>query len=193
MRKIWFVLTLVSLILIVFCSPNLSVKALTTAGERGVTLLIKLVGIYAVWLGFLEIVERSGLSERISSLLSPVVEKLFGKTDSETKQLISLNMSANMLGLGNASTPLGIKAMQNLDKQNATHSATLPMIMLVVINATSLQLIPTTIISLRQTYLSLSPTDIIFPTIIATTVSTILGIILVRICNKLNKRNINAT
>ncbi len=193
MRKIWFIFTLTSLVLLIFSSPNLGVKALMNAGEDGVSLIVKLVGIYAVWLGFLEIVEQSGLNKQISNLLSPIVDWLFGKTDKETKQLISLNMSANILGLGNASTPLGIKAMQNLDKQNNSNTASLPMIMLVVLNATSLQLIPTTIIGLRQTYESVNSTDIILPTIIATTISTIIGIVLVKICHAIHKRTSHAT
>ena len=187
MRRIWFVLVLISLICLL-SSPNLSIEALISAGQNGTMMIIKLIGIYAVWLGFLEIVEQSGLSQKIASLLSPVVDWLFGKTDLQTKQYISLNMSANILGLGNASTPIGLKVMQNLDQQNKSTTASLPMIMLVVLNATSLQLIPTTIISLRQTYGSVCSTDIIIPTMIATSVSTILGVLLVKLCNTLHSR-----
>jgi len=188
MKRIWFFITTASLITLMISVPNLSIEALMNAGRGGVELLLKLVGIYAIWLGFLEIVEQSGLSKKIASLLSPMVDWLFGKIDKQTKEYISLNISANMLGLGNASTPLGLKAMQSLDKQNTKNEASLPMITLVVLNATSLQLIPTTIISLRQTYQSVNSTDIILPTILATVFSTVLGIVLVKLCNKMRRR-----
>ncbi len=194
MKRIWFVFTLSSLVFLIFSSPTNCLEALMTAGKNGVGLIIKLLGIYAIWLGFFEIVSESGLSEKLSSLLSPVVDWLFGKTDKQTKELISLNMSANILGLGNASTPTGLSAMKNFDEQNTQKEiASLPMIMLVVLNATSLQLIPTTIIGLRQTYGSLNSADIILPTIISTVVSTIIGVALVKFCNSIKKRKINAS
>ena len=92
-----------------------------------------------------------------------------------------------MLGMGNAGTPIGLKAMKELNKDHKSNIASLPMIMLVVLNATSLQLLPTTIISLREVAGSLSSTDIILPSIIATTVSTLLGIVLVKLCHKWKK------
>ena len=191
MKRIWFIFTLSSLIFLIFSSPTNCLEALMQAGKDGVSLIIKLLGIYAIWLGFLEIVSESGLSKKLSSLLSPVVDWLFGKTDKQTKELIAINMSANILGLGNASTPTGLKAMKKLDEQNKQKEiASLPMIMLVVINATSLQLIPTTIIGLRQTYGSINSADIILPTIIATVVSTIIGVSLVKLCNKIREKKV---
>ena len=100
--------------------------------------------------------------------------------------MIALNMSANILGLGNASTPMGIKAMQALD--DGSGKATFSMIMLLVVNATSIQLLPSTVIGLRSSAGSANPADIILPTIIATAITTICGISLVLFCNFLHKK-----
>ena len=189
MRKIWFFMVLASLVTLLFVNPEDSINAMMNAGADAVNLTIKLLGIYAVWLGIIALVDACGLSEKIAALLDPVIDWLFGKTDNNTKKYIALNMSANILGMGNACTPTGLKAMQGLDKQNNySLTASTAMIMLIVINATSIQLIPTTIIGLRQQYGSTSSSDIILPTIISTLVSTVLGVILVKICAKIHKK-----
>ena len=191
MRKIWFFMVLASLVTLLFIDPEDSINAMMNAGADAVSLTIRLLGIYAVWLGIIALVDASGLSGKIANLLDPVIDWLFGKTDTETKKYIALNMSANILGMGNACTPTGLKAMNGLDKQNNSTTASTAMIMLIVINATSLQLIPTTIIGLRQQYGSTASSDIILPTIISTLVSTALGIILVKICAKIHKKHQN--
>ena len=92
-----------------------------------------------------------------------------------------------MLGLGNACTPMGIKAMQGLDKQNKSPKATHEMIMLMVINATSIQLLPTTVLGLRSAFKSINPTDILVPSILATLVSTFVAILGVKLAKRLCK------
>ncbi len=188
MRKIWFFMVLSSLVTLLFVNPEDCINALMTAGSDAVSLTIRLLGIYAVWLGIIALVDASGLSNKIANLMEPVIDWLFGRTDSETKRYIAMNLSANMLGMGNACTPTGLKAMAGLDKQNNSVTASMAMIMLVVINATSIQLIPTTIIGLRQQYGSTTSSDIILPTLIATIISTLLGVLLVKLCNKIFKR-----
>ena len=188
MRKIWFFMVLSSLVTLLFVNPEDCINALMTAGSDAVSLTFRLLGIYAVWLGIIALVDASGLSNKIANLMDPVIDWLFGKTDSETKRYIAMNLSANMLGMGNACTPTGLKAMAGLDKQNNSVTASMAMIMLVVINATSIQLIPTTIIGLRQQYGSTTSSDIILPTLIATIISTLLGVLLVKLCNKIFKR-----
>ena len=188
MRKIWFFMVLSSLVTLLFVNPEDCINALMTAGSDAVSLTIRLLGIYAVWLGIIALVDASGLSNKIANLMEPVIDWLFGRTDSETKRYIAMNLSANMLGMGNACTPTGLKAMAGLDKQNNSVTASMAMIMLVVINATSIQLIPTTIIGLRQQYGSTTSSDIILPTLIATIISTVLGVLLVKLCNKIFKR-----
>ena len=188
MRKIWFFMVLASLVTLLFINPEDCINAMMTAGSDAVSLTFRLLGIYAVWLGIIALVDASGLSNKIASLLEPAIDWLFGKTDNETKKYIAMNLSANMLGMGNACTPTGLKAMEGLDKQNNSVTASMAMIMLVVINATSIQLIPTTIIGLRQQYGSTTSSDIILPTLIATIISTLIGILLVKLCNKIFKR-----
>ena len=188
MRKIWFFMVLSSLVTLLFVNPEDCINALMTAGSDAVSLTFRLLGIYAVWLGIIALVDASGLSNKIANLMDPVIDWIFGKTDSETKRYIAMNLSANMLGMGNACTPTGLKAMAGLDKQNNSVTASMAMIMLVVINASSIQLIPTTIIGLRQQYGSTTSSDIILPTLIATIISTLLGVLLVKLCNKIFKR-----
>lgn len=188
MRKIWFFMVLASLVTLLFVDPEQSINAMMNAGSDAVTLSIKLLGIYAVWLGIIALVDACGLGEKLANLLEPLIDWLFGKTDSETKKYLAMNMSANILGMGNACTPTGIKAMQGLDKQNASTTASVAMIMLIVINATSIQLIPTTILGLRAQYGGTTSSDIILPTLVSTAISTILGVMLVKICAKFKRR-----
>lgn len=188
MRKIWFFMVLASLVTLLFVDPEQSINAMMNAGSDAVTLSIKLLGIYAVWLGIISLVDACGLGEKLANLLEPLIDWLFGKTDSETKKYLAMNMSANILGMGNACTPTGIKAMQGLDKQNNSTTASVAMIMLIVINATSIQLIPTTILGLRAQYGSTTSSDIILPTLVSTAVSTILGVMLVKICARFKRR-----
>jgi spore maturation protein A len=122
--------------------------------------------------------ERTGLSEKIARLLKPINRFLFGKIDDESSGFISLNLSANLLGMSGATTPMGINAIRSLDKSKNTDYA---VAMFFVINATSVQLIPSSILALRTTFNSASPSDIILPTILATLVSTMVGILLVKI------------
>ena len=187
MRRIWYVIMLASLIALCIINPENSINAMMDAGEKAVMLSIKLIGVYAIWLGILGIVDQTKLSDKISSLLSPVIDFLFGKNlDQQTKNYISMNLSTNILGMGNACTPLGIRAMNGLDKlNNHSTTASTAMIMLMVINATSIQLLPTTIIGLRASYGSTTSSDIIIPSIIATTLTTVLGVLLVKLCSKI--------
>ncbi len=185
MKAVWFVLMMSGLIALTIIEPEKTISVLISAGSDAVMLSIKLLGIYAVWLGFLGILDQTKLSEKIANLMEPLIDFLFGKQiDQKTKGLISLNLASNILGVGNASTPIGIKAMQGLDKINNSEVASSAMIMLMVINATSIQLLPTTIIGLRATHQSLNAGDIILPSIITTLVTTILGIILVKTLSK---------
>ena len=181
-------MVLASLVTLLFINPEDCINAMMTAGGDAVSLTFRLLGIYAVWLGIIALVDASGLSNKIANLLEPAIDWLFGKTDNETKKYIAMNLSANMLGMGNACTPTGLKAMEGLDKHNNSVTASMAMIMLVVINATSIQLIPTTIIGLRQQYGSTTSSDIILPTLIATIISTLIGVLLVKLCNKIFKR-----
>ena len=156
-----------------------------TASGSAVNLAVKLIAVYAVWLGLIEIVKATQLSRKLSALLSPLIDLLFGKVENKAKDYIAMNMSFNMLGVGNAATPTGIKAFNALE--DGSDKATASMVMLLVINATSIQLLPTTIIGMRVTAGSLNATDIIIPSLIATVVSTVVGVLLVKLVYRKKK------
>ena len=177
---------LISLGVLLFVNPAATLDEMIGASAGALELCIELCAVYAVWLGLLEIVDASGLGQKLALLLRPIIKKLFRVDNQEIQKMIALNMSANMLGLGNAATPMGIKAMQALD--DGSGKANFSMIMLIVINATSIQLLPSTVISLRSNAGSTNAADIILPTLLSTIVTVTVGITLVLICDKIHKK-----
>ncbi len=138
---------------------------------------VSLIATYSVWLGLMRVWEDSGVARAISRFLSPLSKRLFKTEDEEALGAISMNLSVNLLGISGAATPYGIKAANLLDKtQNAEYSSA----MLFVLNATSLQLIPTSIIAVRVAMQSAAPNDIVIPTFLATLLSTLVGILLTK-------------
>ncbi len=186
MNRIWFVMVVLSICLLLFNDPSGMLNTMIEASGGALSLAIELCAVYAVWLGVLELVEASGLSEKLAKLLRPLIRWLFKIKDEEAEKMIALNMSANMLGLGNAATPMGINAMKKLDDKSgiANHA----IIMLVVLNSTSIQLLPSTVIGLRAAAGSQSPADIILPTLIATICTCIVGISLTKLANFLHDK-----
>ena len=149
-----------------------------------INLVIKLTAIYSIWLSLLKILERTGLDKKLSRLLHPVIKRLFKGESPEAYKWISINLASNMLGMGGASTPAGIKAMEKMQRGD---KATANMELLVVINATSIQLIPATVIALRASWNSASPSSIILPTLISSTIATVCGVILTKVLSKGNE------
>lgn len=177
---------LASILTLLITNPSAMLSEMIGASTQAINLCIELCAIYAVWLGFVELLDASGLSEKLAKLLRPLIKKVFKVDNSEIQKIIALNLSANMLGIGNASTPMGIRAMNALDDKSG--KANFAMIMLIVINATSIQLLPTTIIGLRTSAGSQNPADIIIPTLIATICTTLLGIFLVHTINRIKTK-----
>lgn len=177
---------LASMLVLLVTNPSAVLAEMIGASTSALQLCIELCAIYAVWLGIVEIVEASGLGEKLAKLLRPLIKKIFKVEDNETQKIIAMNVSANMLGIGNASTPLGIKAMQRLD--DGSGKANFAMIMLIVVNATSIQLLPTTVIGLRASAGSATPSDIILPTLLATLCTTTCGILLVHLIDKIKRK-----
>lgn len=129
-----------------------------------VNLCIKLLGNICFWSGLLEVAKKSGLTEKIAKVFSPILNKLFPGIfgNNSAKGAIVMNLTANMLGLGNTATPMGIKAMRELQKDNTNKDTVSDsMIMFIVMNTAMLQLIPTTVISIRTSYAAANPTDIL--------------------------------
>lgn len=156
-------------------------EALFTGAKEAVAICVGLISVLTFWLGMMKIAEKAGLLIALSRLLQPVARKLFPEVpkDHPAMGYILSNMSANMFGLGNAATPMGIKAMEELKRLNGgKDEASRSMVTLLAINTASITLIPTTVISIRIQYGSVSPTEIVGTTILATAIST-LGAILV--------------
>lgn len=166
--------------ILIFTSPSTIITDLVAASEKSVKLCISLLAIYAFWLGILNILQKTGLSNKLSKRLSPVIDWLFGKgIDNETKLQIALNLSSNMLGLGNIATPSAIKAMQGLD--DGSGKINNAMTMLVVLNCISLQLFPTTIMGLRASAGSENPSSVLLPTIFASVITGAVCIALLKL------------
>ena len=134
---------------------------------------------YAVWLGILKIAENCGAQKFLESLLKPLINVLFGNLTKEESELIAVNLSANILGMGNASTPSGIKAMELLSVGKT--KSTKQISMLVLLNSLSLQIIPTTIIGMRISAGSKNATDIILPIIIVSYTTAIVGVFILKL------------
>jgi len=173
---------------------SLIVNSIFERAELGFKLSIGLTGIMALWLGIMRIGEKGGAIDLLSKAFSPLFHKLFPEVQKNSKAhgAIIMNISANMLGLDNAATPLGLKAMAELQKENTTKDrASNAQILFLVLNTSGLTLIPTSIIALRasamaENNISGNPTDVFLPILIATFCSTIAGLILVAIIQKIN-------
>ncbi|MBQ2670826.1 MAG: spore maturation protein [Clostridia bacterium] len=165
MNYIWCGLIIISLITAaVNGNMEVTINAAFDGAKAAGDTILALAGVMCFWTGIMKIAEKSGLSDKIEKLLRPLITFLFPNSSNEAKKFISMNMSANLLGMGNAATPMGIKAMQTLDKENPRPEyASDDMCMLVVLNTTSLQLIPTTIIALRTAANSANPFSVILP------------------------------
>jgi spore maturation protein A len=133
-----------------------------------------------LWMGILEIAKDSNLLDKFGKLIKPLLIKLFPslRNNDEAISYIASNIGANMLGLGSAATPFGLKAMSSMQKENKNKDvATEAMITFLILNTGGVTIIPTTVISLRMIYKSLNPTSIIIPSIIATSISSISGLL----------------
>lgn len=178
MNVIFAAVFLLSALLFLIFDPNGFLSALLSGAEKAAVLSVSLLFVYCVWLGFFKVMEQSGLSKKLSARLFPISKKLFRSNDREALVYASENLSANLLGLPGAPTPLGIRAAERFCAEKNDYGAD----MLFVLNATSLQLLPSTVLALRLAAGSLSPTDILLPTLLCTLFSTVFGALLLRLC-----------
>lgn len=158
-------------------------EAIFAGGKEAVTVTIGLVSVLVFWLGMMKIAEEAGLLEKLARLFRPLITKLFPDVPANDPAMgyILSNMTANLFGLGNAATPMGIKAMEQLKTLNGGKpNASRSMITLMAINTSGLTLIPTTVIAIRLQYDSASPTEIVGTTIVATLFSTLAAIVIDR-------------
>lgn len=191
---IWAGLLIVGIVVGTFTG---NLEAVTNAAidsaKLGVDLALGLIGVMALWLGLMKIAEESGLVEKLAKALKPLMVRIFPEVPAEHPAMgaMIMNIAANMLGLGNAATPLGLKAMQELqtlndDKETATNA----MVTFLAINTSSVTIIPASTIAILATAGSLNPTEIIGPTLVATIVSTTVAVILSKVFQKLPKYRI---
>lgn len=164
-------------------------QAIFESAHDAVTLSIGLISILVFWLGIMKIAERSGILDYLARLFRPLITRLFPDIPPDHPAIgyILSNFTANIFGLGNAATPLGIKAMEQMKDLSGSDTASRSMITFLALNTSSLTLIPTTVIAIRMQYDSVSPTEIVGTTIIATMVSSIGAVLIDRLFYKLSR------
>ena len=166
-------------------------ESIFSSTSESVNLCISLLGTICLWNGIMQIANKTSIIDRLTNLLKPAMNFLFPelKQEKEIQKEISLNVIANILGLGNAATPLGLKAMKSMQKKNPKKDTlTNSMITFIVLNTASLQIIPTTVIAIRSSMNSKNPTSIVFPVWIATICAAIAGITATKLFIKLTER-----
>ncbi len=161
--------------------------------SQAVTLSIGLIGVMALWLGLMRIADKAGLVEKLARAVRPVFRPLFPGIPSDAQgdralTAMLLNIAANMLGLGNAATPFGIKAMEELEKLNPNPgTATNAQVLFLAINTASLQLVPTTVIALRASAHSSDPAGILLPTLMSTLCALTVAIVSAKLLERVWK------
>ena len=180
MNSIWIILISVSIV-VAACTGRLDAltRAMFDGAKAAVEISLFLLGIVSLWLGITKIIEDSGLIHRIAHLFKPLVTRLFKTVPPDHPAItsITLNMLANFFGLGNAATPLGIKAMQDLQSLNSDKdSITFEMMLFIVLNTASIQLIPFTVVGILSDFGSTNPSGIVLPTICSTVISAFVAL-----------------
>lgn len=173
-------LTLLSLVMMTFAAPADMLPSMISGVSGAIVLILKLTAVYAVWLSVLKMAEATGLDRKLSRALRPIIRRLFKGESEKSYDYISVNLASNMLGMGGATTPAAINAMASMCREEG--KATDNMLMLLVINATSIQIVPATVIALRAAAGSANAASVFLPTLIATSCATAAGMILARFC-----------
>lgn len=190
--KCFSVLLIVSIIFSIFFGNTTAVSsAILDGAGKSVSLTISLVGIMALWNGILNIFQRAKIIERLSKLLKPLLKHIFPKSfkNNIATEEITACISANMLGISNAATPIAIRAIEKLDEHENSTVASSDMITLAVLGCCSFNLIPTTIIAIRSAMQATITYEIIVPVWICSGACCILSIVLCRILGKLYERS----
>jgi spore maturation protein A len=192
---IWVAMSVIGIVFAMFNGTMEEVnKAVFQGAQEAVTLCIGFISVLVFWFGLMRIAQTSGLLDKLAYLFKPLVKKIFPDIPSDHPALgyILSNMMANMFGLGNAATPLGIKAMEQLKMLNGgKNEASRSMVTFLVINTSSITIIPTTVLAIRMNYDSVSPAEIVLPTIIASLFATICAILIDRyIYNRKNRNRV---
>lgn len=192
MNYIWALLIIIS-----FVSSVINGKVsdfsqtLMQSGQDAVNLLLKLVAMLSLWGGIMEIAEQSGITKLLSKLILPILKLLFPslKKEQYVLEAISMNITANILGLGNAATPLGLEAMRRLQEiNNDKQIASDEMVIFVVMNTAAMHIIPTTVATLRTQYASKNPMEILPASLLTSACSLLIAVTVAKLGNKISRR-----
>ena len=187
-KYIWFVMIFLGLIVGIFTGNGEGISnAIIGSIDSTVSFIIGLVGLMCFWCGVMKVAEKSGFTEKLAKLMKPILKLIFKESAKDEKALgaIVMNITANMMGLGNAATPFGIKAMEEMDRlNNEKGRASNDMALFLVLNAACIQLVPSTVLSIRAAAGSTNPGVIILPAIISTGTAAIVGVICCKILQR---------
>ena len=185
---IWPIFIIISYIYAIFTGKVSEINnSVFESCESAVKLTITFLGTMCLWTGIMQIAQKTTLMNKLTKFFNPLIKFIFPeiKKDSKAMEEISMNIVANILGLGNAATPLGLKAMKTMQEENnKKDTLTNSMAMFIIINTASIQVIPTTVIAIRSSLNSENPTSIIIPVWIATILAAIAGITTAKILMK---------
>lgn len=188
---IWGILLLIGIIFSVFTGNSEIInKEILASAKTGLNLIMEMLPVLVIWMGLMQIAEDSKLIIKISNLLSKPLRKLFPSIPKNNPAvgLIASNVAVNMLGLGSAATPFGLKAMEELQKlNNKKNTASEAMITFLVLNTGGVTIIPTTVIALRMLHNSANPTEVIITSVLATLCASLSGLLLDYFIRKKNK------
>lgn len=171
MNAIFCIVFLSATAVLCFIDANAYTSVLTDGVKGAIETCVTLACVYSVWMGLSSVAEKSGLTKKTARLLQPACKKFFKTDDEDASKDISMNVCCNLLGLGGAATPFAVSAIERLNDNGYAQK------LLFIVNATSIQLIPTTVITLRASFGSASPNDIILPSLITTFLSTLLAVV----------------
>ncbi|MDW8802433.1 nucleoside recognition domain-containing protein [Clostridium sp. A1-XYC3] len=186
---IWFSILAIGIIFGIVTGRGAEVsKSIIVSADSTVKLVIGLAGIMCLWCGVVKVAERSGLTDKLAKLLRPLLGLIFKEAARDEKAMgaIVMNLTANMMGLSNAATPFGIKAMEELKRLNKNKDgvASNDMALFLVLNAACVQIIPTTVISIRAAVGSQNPAETIIPSIITTGIAAIFGVTMCKVLQR---------
>lgn len=176
MNFIWTLTTIAALVALTATNPQSVLSVCVDSGAQALKTALSLTGIYCLWLGVFQIAEQCRLVEKLSKCFAPLNKFLYGKINQVASNYISLNLASNLLGVGNAATPSAIAAIKETEHDEKLSRTGA---MLFVVNATSVQLVPTTVIGLRASLGSVNPADVLVPNLISTLITSVLGVALV--------------
>lgn len=186
MNAIFLGLFCASAITLLCTNAELFLPTVLDAASDSAALCVALLASYAVWMGLMQIWESCGLSAKLSKLLRPICKRLFKTEDDATLQAVSANLACNALGIGGAATPYGVQAARLLHQSPYPEYSSC---MFFALNATSIQLLPTSVVGLRASLGSASAADIILPTLLCTALSTLTACLLTWLFLRPKKRN----